>query len=156
MHTYLSQGLEPPILTAAPLQHLSLAFLEGCCPSLSLVAISLCLDSVTWDSSAPSNRAASSSSTSSWSCWRYSTVLLFVSSSSTTLYLSASSLALASAFLLAFQAICSVWRASTASCSQRRDYSSSSCYHCISWCYFSSISASFWERLEWAREDMII
>jgi len=105
-YTHLSQRLEPPIFTAAPLQYFPgcfpLAFLEGCCPSLFPVVTSFHLDPAIWDPSAPSNRAASSSSTSFQSRWRYSIILFFLSSSSTTLYLSASSLALASASLLAF------------------------------------------------------
>ena len=90
-HTHLSQGLELPILTAAPPRYFPdcfpLAFLEGRCPSSSPAVTSLRLDPATWDSSAPSNRATSSSSTLSWSCWRYSIVLLFLSSSSATLFL---------------------------------------------------------------------
>ena len=47
----ISQGLAPSIFTAAPPQYLSscfpLAFLEGHCPFLSLVAISLYLDPIT-------------------------------------------------------------------------------------------------------------
>ena len=53
-----------------------LAFLEGHCPSSSPAVTFLCLNPMTWNPSAPSNRAASSSSTSSRSCWRYSTILL--------------------------------------------------------------------------------
>ena len=91
-HTHLSQRLELPILTAAPPQYFPgcflLAFLEGCCLFSSPAVTSLCLDPVTWDPSALSNRAASSSSTSSQSCWRYSIVLLFLSSFSATLFLS--------------------------------------------------------------------
>ena len=49
--TYLSQGLAPPIFTAAPLWYFSgyfpLAFLKGHCPFLSLAATSLLLDPVT-------------------------------------------------------------------------------------------------------------
>jgi len=52
---HLSQGLALLIFTIASLQYfsdyLSLAFLEGYCPSLSLVSISLCLDLTTWDPS---------------------------------------------------------------------------------------------------------
>ena len=155
-HTHLSQGLEPSILTVASPQYLSLAFLEGCCLSLSLAVTSLHLDPTTWDPSAPSNRVASSSSTLSRSRWRYSIVLFFFFFFSTTFCLSASSLALAFAFLLAFWATRSAWRASAASCSQRRDCCSSSCCYCIPRCCSSSISASFWERLEWVGEDMII
>ena len=92
--------------TSRPLQYFPsyfpLVFLEGCCPSSSLAVTSLRLDPATWDSSAPSNRAASSSSTLSWSRWRYSIVLLFLSSSSVTLCLSASSLVLVSTSLLDF------------------------------------------------------
>ena len=50
--------------------YLSLAFLKSYCSSSSLAAISLYLDPVTWDPSAPSKRTVSSSSTSSQSCWR--------------------------------------------------------------------------------------
>ena len=146
-HTHLSQGLKPSIFTAAPLRYFSscflLAFLEGHCLSLSLVATSLHLDPAIWDPSAPSNRMASSSSTLSWSHWRYSIVLLFLSSFSATLCLSASFLALASTSLLAFWAIRSARWASAAFCSWRRDYYSFSCCRCIFQRCSSSISALF-------------
>ena len=93
MLTHLSQGLAPPILTVVPLQYFpccfSLAFLEGYCPSSSLVIISLHLDPMTWDLSAFFKRVASFFSILSQSHWRYSTILFFFS---TTLYLSVSSL----------------------------------------------------------------
>ena len=70
--THLLQGSASPIFTAAPLQYFSgcfpLAFLEGHCPSSFPVVTSLHLDSITWNPSAPSNRVASPSSTSSQSC----------------------------------------------------------------------------------------
>ena len=103
---YLSHGLASPIFTVAPPQYfsscLSLAFLESCCPSSSPVVISLHLDPTIWDFSASSNRVASSSSTLSWSHWRYSNVLFFFSFFSTTFCFLASSLAFSSASLLAF------------------------------------------------------
>jgi len=82
-HTPLA-GVRTSIFTAASLQYFSLAFLESYCLFLFLVATFFCLDSMTWNSSAPSNRVASSSSTSSWSHWRYSIILFFLSSFSTT------------------------------------------------------------------------
>ena len=104
--THLSQGLIPPILTVASLQYfpccLSLVFLKGYCPSSSPAAISLCLDPATQDLSTPSNRVASFSSTSSWNYWKYSTVLLFLSSFSATLCLSAFFQAFSFVSLLAF------------------------------------------------------
>ena len=158
--THLSQGVAPPIFTAAPPQYFPgcfpLAFLEGRCSSSPPAATSVCLDPVTWDPSAPSNRVASSSSTSSRSCWRYSLVLLFLSSSSATLCLSASSLALASTSLLAFWATRSARRASAASCSRRRDCCSSSCHRCIWRRCSSSILALFCETSEWVGEDIIM
>ena len=91
--TYFSQELALSIFIAAPplyfLGYFPLAFLEGHCPILSLVATLLHLDPVIWDFSAPSNRAASFSSTSSQSYWRYSNIFFFFSSSSAALYLSA-------------------------------------------------------------------
>ena len=119
-HTSLT-WVSIPILTVVPLQYFSgyfsLAFLEGYCPSLSLAAISLHLDPATWDPSVSSNRAASSSSTSSWSCWRYSNFFF----SSTILYFSVSFLALAFTFLLAFWTTHSTQWASTASCKWRKN-----------------------------------
>ena len=104
--THLSQGLIPPILTVVTLQYFScclfLVFLKGYCPSSSLAAIFLYLDPTTQDLSALSNRVASLSSTSSWSYWRYSTILLFLSSFSAILCLSAFFWAFSSVFLLAF------------------------------------------------------
>ena len=97
--THLLQGLASPQYFSCCF---SLAFLEDYCSFLSLVAISLCLDPVTWDPSAPFKRAASSSNTSSQSCWRYSNILLFFFFFSTTLCLLASFLAFSSASLLAF------------------------------------------------------
>ena len=153
VYTHLSQGLEPPILTAAPPRYFPgcfpLAFLEGHCSSSSPAVISLHLDPATWDPSAPSNRAASSSSTLSWSRWRYSTVLFFLSSSSATFCLSASFLALASASLLAFWAACSAQWASAASCSRRRDFCYISC-HC-----FSRTSTLFYKISERVGEDIM-
>ena len=108
-HIHLLQGLEPPIFTATPPRYFPscfpLAFLEGRYTSLSPAAISLHLDPAIWDPLAPSNRAASSSSTSSQSHWRYSNVLFFFFSSSTTFYFSAFSLAFFSTSLLAFWAV---------------------------------------------------
>ena len=160
MYTHLSQGVASPILTAAPPQYFfgcfPLAFLEGCCSSSSPMATSLRLDPAAWDLSAPSNRVASSSSTLFQSHWRYSLVLFFLSSSSTTLCLSASSLALASASLLAFWAAHSVRQASAISCSQRRDLYSSLCFCYISCHCFSRISVSFCEMSERAGEDIMI
>jgi len=104
--THLSQGLVSSIFTTAPLWYFPgyflLAFLEGCCPSLSPAVMSLCLDPMTWDPSALSNRVASSSNTLSWSCWRYSIILLFFFFSSATPYLLAFSQAFSSTSLLAF------------------------------------------------------
>ena len=92
--THFSQGLALSIFTAAPLWYFPycfpLAFLEGHYSSLSLAVISLHLDPMTWDSLAPSNRVASSFSILSQSHWKYSIVLLFLSSSSITLCLLAS------------------------------------------------------------------
>ena len=89
-HTSLAE-VSTPILTAAPLRYFSscfpLVFLEGHCSSSSPAVTSLCLDPMTWDPSAPSNRAASSFSNSSQSRWRYSIVLFFFFSSSATLFL---------------------------------------------------------------------
>ena len=104
--THFSQGLALSIFTAAPLWYFPycfpLAFLEGHYSSLSLAVISLHLDPMTWDSLAPSNRVASSFSILSQSHWKYSIVLLFLSSSSITLCLLASFWAFSSASLLAF------------------------------------------------------
>ena len=123
-HTPLA-GVSTPIFTAAPPRYLPgcfpLAFLEGRYTSSSSAATSLCLDPMTWDPSAPSNRAASSSSTSSRSHWRYSIILLFLSSSSATLCFLASSLALASASLLAF------WATHSAQC----NFAASSSQACL-------------------------
>ena len=148
-------GVGTPILTAAPLWYfscyLSLAFFEGHCPSLSLAVIFLCLDPVTWDSSAPSKRVAFFSSTSSWSHWRYSNVLFFFFFSSAILYLLAFSLAFFSTSFLAFWAMCSAQHNFTASSSWSRSYCYSLCLHCI-----SRISVLFCEILEGVGEDMII
>ena len=99
---YLSQGLTPSIFTVVSPWYFPscfpLAFLEGCCTSLSPVATSLRLDPITWDPSAPSNRAVSSSSTLSWSYWIYSNFFF----SFAILCFLASFLALASTSLLAF------------------------------------------------------
>jgi len=104
--THLSQGLAPSILTVTSSWYFSgyftLAFLKGYCSSLSLAATSLYLDPTTWDLSALSNRVASFSNTSSKSYWKYSTVLLFLSSSSTTLCFLAFSWAFFYTSLLAF------------------------------------------------------
>ena len=96
----------------------------------------------------PSNRVASSSNTLSQSCWRYSTVFLFLFSSSTTLCLSASSWAFSSTSLLVFWAICSAWCNLAASSSWSRSCCCSLCLHCISCHCFSRISASFCKILE--------
>ena len=158
--THLSQGLVPPIFAVAPPRYFSgclpLAFLEGCCPSLSLAVTFLHLDPMTWNPSAPSNRAVSSSSTLSWSHWRYSIVLLFLSSSSATLCLSASFQAFSSAFLLAFWATRSAWHNFTTSFSWTKGHCSSLCLYCISCHCFSRISVLFCEMLEWAEEDIAI
>ena len=158
-HTPLT-GVSTPILTAAPLRYFScyfsLAFLESHCPFLSPVAISLRLDLATWDSSAPSNRAVSFSSTLSWSYWRDSNIFFFFFSSSATLYLLASSWAFSSAFLLAFWAMCLAQRNFTASSSWTRSCCCSLYLCCISCCYFSRISALSYEMLEWAEEDIMI
>ena len=106
--------------------------------------------------SAPSNRVASSSSTSSQSRWRYSTILLFLSSSSATLCLLASSRAFSSASLFAFWATCSAQCNLTTFSSWSRSCCSFLCLHYISCCYFSRISALFYEISEWAEEDMMI
>ena len=99
--THLSQGLAPPIFMVAPPQYFPsyflLAFLKDCCPSLFLVATFLHLDP-----SAPSKKAASSSSISSQSHWKYSNVLFSFFFFSTTLYFLAFSLTFSSASLLAF------------------------------------------------------
>ena len=155
-----TQGLAPPIFIAAPPQYFPgcfpLAFLEGHCPFSSPVVISLCLDPVIWNSSAPSNRAASSSNTSSQSCWRYSIILFFLFSSSATLCLLASSLALASTSLLAFWAMHSAWCNFVTSSSWARSCYCFSCFHCISYCCFSRTSASFCQMLERAGENIMI
>jgi len=78
-----------------------LAFLEGHCLSSSLKVTSLCLDPITWNLSVLSNKAASSTSTLSRSCWRYSNYFFFFFSSAS-LYFLAFSFVLASASLLAF------------------------------------------------------
>ena len=84
-YTHLLQELISSILTVAPLQYFSgcfpLAFLESYCPFLSLEVTSLCLDFTTWNLSVPSNKAASSTSTSFQSCWRYSNYFFFFFSS---------------------------------------------------------------------------
>ena len=153
-------GVSTPIFTAVPPWYFSgyfpLAFLEGCCPSSSPVATSLCLDPATWDPSAPSNRAVSSSNTSSQSHWRYSIVLLFLSSSFTTLYLSASSHAFSSTFLLAFWAMRSAQHNFAASSSWAKSHCSSLCLCCISCHCFLRTSASFCEMSEGAGEDIMI
>ena len=140
----------------ALLQYFPLAFLKGCCPFSSPAVTFLHLDPMIWDPSALSNRAASSSSTLFQSRWRYSIILFFFFFSSATLYLLVSSLALASTFLLAFWATCSAQRASAVFYSQRRDCSSSSCYCCISWCCFLSISASSCEMSKEVGKDIMI
>ena len=155
-HTHLSQGLELPILTMAPPWYLPLAFLEGHCLSSSPAATSLHLDPTTWDPSASFNRVASSSSISSQSRWRYSTILLSLSSSSATLCLSASSWAFSSASLLAFWAARSARCNFTASSSWARSHYSSSCLQCISCCCFSRISVSSCKMLEGVGEDIMI
>jgi len=159
-HIHLLQGLEPPIFTATPPRYFPscfpLAFLEGRYISLSSAAISLHLDPAIWDPLAPSNRAASSSSTLSQSHWRYSIILLFLFSSSTALYLSASSWAFSSASLLAFWAVHSAQRNFTASSSWTRSHYSSLCLCCISCCCFSRISVLFCEMSEGAEEDIMI
>ena len=148
-------GVSTPIFIMAPLRYFSncfpLAFLEDCCLSSSLAAIFLHLDPITWDPSALSNRVASFSSISSQSHWRYSTILLFLSSSSTTLCLSASSLVFSSTSLLTFWAMCSAQRNFAASFIWTRSHCSSSYL-----CYISRILASFCKISEWAEEDIII
>ena len=83
-HTPLTE-VSTPILTVVSLQYFPgcflLAFLEGRYSSLFLEVTSLCLDPTTWNPSVLSKRVASSSSTLFWSCWRYSNVLFFFSSS---------------------------------------------------------------------------
>ena len=133
-----------------------LAFLEGHCSSLFLVATSLHLNPTTLDSLAPSNKVAFSSSTLSQSRWRYSIVLLFLSSSSTTLCLSASSQAFSFASLLAFWAACSAWHDFATSSSWARSYCSSLCLCYIFCCYFSRISVSFWEISEGMEKYMTV
>ena len=154
--THLLQGLAPPIFTAAPLQYFSsyfsLAFLESCCPSSSPAVTFLCLNPMTWDPSAPFNRVASSSSTLSWSYWMYSNFFFF----SVIFCFLASSLALASASLLAFWAAHFAQQASATSCNQRRDCYCSSYHRYISQYCSSSISVLFWEISEGAGKDMII
>ena len=58
-----------------------LVFLEGCCLSSSLETTSLYLDPMIWDPSVSSNKTLFSTSTLSWSCWRYSNCFFFFSSS---------------------------------------------------------------------------
>ena len=65
-----------------------LAFLGGCCFSLSLKLISLHLDPVIWDPSAPSKRAASFASTLFQSCQMYSNCFFFFSSSASLYFFS--------------------------------------------------------------------
>ena len=158
--THLSQGLASPILTVASLWYffccLPLAFLKGYCPTLSPAVISLCLNPTTWDPSAPSNRAVSSSNTLSQSCWIYSNVLFFFFSSSATLCLLASSLAFSYASLLAFWAAYLARHGLIASLSWSRCCCFSLCLHCISYHWFSKILASFCEMLEEVGEDMMI
>ena len=133
-----------------------LAFLEGRCPFLFLVVTSLHLNPATLDSLAPSNRMASSSSTLSWSYWKYSIVLLFLSFSSTTLCLSASFQAFFSASLLAFWAACSAWHDFATSSSWARSHCSFLCLCYISCCCFSRISVSFWEMSERVGKDITV
>ena len=158
--TYLLQRLAPLIFTMALPQYFPccflLAFLKGRCSFSSLAVIFLHLDSTTWDPSVPSNKAASSSNILSWSYWRYSIVLLFLSFSSITLCLSASSRAFSSAFLLAFWAACSAQCNFATSSSWIRSHCFFLCLHYISCCCFSSILVSFWEMSERVGEDMTI
>ena len=157
-HTHLSQGLAPPILTPMSLWYLasyfSLAFLKGWQSLLSPRMTSLCLYSVIWDFSAPFKKTASSASTLSQSCWKYSNVFFF--SSSAILLFLASSLTFASAFFLAFWATCSAQHSFATSSNWARSYCFSSCLHCFSCCCSSSISVSFWKMLEWRGKDMVI
>ena len=153
-------GVSTPHLHCGTPQYFSscfpLAFLEGRCTSSSLAATSLHLDPMTMNPSAPSNRAASSSSTSSWSRWRYSSVLFFLFFSSATLCLSASFQAFSFASLLAFSAVCSAQHNFATSSSWVRSCCSSSCLYCISCCCFSKISVSFCKISEGAGEDIMI
>ena len=127
--THLSQGLAPSIFTTAPLRYFPscfpLAFLEGRCTS------------------------------SSQSHWRYFIILFFLFSSSATLCLLVSSLALASTSLLAFWAVRSAWHNFTTSSSWARSCCYSSCLRCISCCCFSRILVSFCEMLEGEKDIMI-
>ena len=135
---------------------LPFSLLGGLLPLLISSVISLHLDPVTWDYSAPSNRAASFSSILSQSYWMYSNTLFFFFFSSATLCLSTSSLAFSSTSLFAFWAVCSAQCNFTASSSWTRSHYSSLCLCCISCYCFSKISVLFCEVLEWVEKDMMV
>ena len=102
---YLSQGLAPSILTPVFLWYLPgcflLAFLKGCCLSLSPEVFSLHLVPTIWEPPVLSKRVASSTSTLSWSCWIHFKLFFF---SSVILLFSASFPSLVLAILLTFWA----------------------------------------------------
>ena len=132
-----------------------LVFLEGWWSTLFLSGVSLYLGPTIWDPSASSKRVTSFSSTLSQNYWRYFNVLFFFSSS-TTFFLSASFLTLASTSFLAFWIVYSAWRDFTASSNWIRNHCFSSCLCYISCHCFSSTLASFWKMLEWMGDDMVI